>query len=417
MISEILYKIYTKLNIYLNEGVYEKIFRHLIYFTDRLESRVYKKALLVKNIVRNIIILNNESETKKTNKSFIAIYNLKKYGITFDILTFLGTLELLRISQGVTHCHVVVFAPKIFPIYQWQKRKVFSGGSNLPLIASTQEEILRYLLRLTDCVRIFSGSITVEIITNITELERRYALYERIYADKTIASEAVSEVTPEFRYFSLMKHSSAKYEYQLFPIAKNFRLASKLSRDHFNNRIPVTVNIRNQNYSRGRNFDTTNWLNFFKNKFISDNFVFIIFNDAENPIKFPPIHSILYCDNYIGDNFRRMKVILKIGMHIGSASGSSAVVTLSDIPYLLVGEMNEAEQRAHLDPDIGLKFGRHTYLNKFAPHQIFVEDASNLLSDFRKLIASSQKIESIFSRYTPENREKLIELLNIWPAD
>jgi hypothetical protein len=135
------------------------------------------------------------------------------------------------------------------------------------------------------------------------------------------------------------------------------------------------------------------------------------------PVTIKDTECITFCDKYIHDNFRRFKVFLNVGLHIGTVSGSCAIVSFSDVAYLLFGPHSVEDMKAHLDLDRATIEEDFLYFDKFRRHQMFSLKSDRIMDGFHLLLSNITKSPHVLDRYPDTVRAKLSEVLLDWPCD
>ncbi|GEM_PF-4583035 len=351
-------------------------------------------------------------ETKKD--SLLAVYSLVDAGLTFDFVVFLARAEMQRVRMGLNRTDVLVFAPKGFAVYQWQKRKVFCNMGGKPLLSASHESILEYVRSLIRVGLIFPG------ISSLRVMDEGLPFFQDVLSSPHVFP-GIGKWGGRFRSPTVYRQFlTEKYAYNggkdPVPLPRRIdpwrSFGGKVGQD----KILVTVNLRNQIYTRNRNAELDSWSRFFNHPFIKEHFHCIIFNDAENPVTIQPTAGMTFLDEYVRNNFRRSKLILKIGLHIGNVSGSSAVLMVSDTPYLYFGEGRHEDWKHCLEPGLFEANDRHILFDKKRPYQMISLKQDRMLQDFRKCLISMHGDESLLERYPARFREALGERLKEWPA-
>jgi hypothetical protein len=391
----------------------EKIFRRMLRMAYSFENTIAFQA----NRIR--LGLNEKGENpagtnpQESDETLLAVYCLKGNPLTFDFVTFLGIVELERNRRGLSRSKVIVYAPPEFPVYQWQRQKVFNNMDGKPLICAERKHVLGYVRKLADAARVFPTSMRCEVTGNRQELFAAVASYPHVFPSS-------SKWTGNFQNMTLYKtYSALKFASNADRDAvvgyRHYRLGEWLSDRIGSGKLIATVNFRNQTYSTLRNASLEDWEEFFSHPFIKKHFHFIAFNDAETPVILKDAECITFCDRYIHDNFRRFKTFLSVGLHIGTVSGSAAIVTYSDVPYLMVGRQAIEDMNAHLDPRRALMEGDLLMFDRERNYQLCSFRRDQLMEDVHLLLINIFHRRNVLERYPKRFQEKLAEILRDWP--
>lgn len=390
----------------------EKIFRRTLWVVDSLMSVLTFQTNRPYVVVSRARIDDRGNEPRGVATTLLAVYSLKTNGLTFDFLTFLGIVELERQRRGLLQSKVIIFAPPEFPIYQWQRTKVFNNMDGRPLIRAERGHVLAYVRKLSDVARIFSATMRCEIVCERSELVADVSTYPHVFPCRSRWTGNFQSMT-EYKAYSKLKYASnggrdavTGYRQSLLGTWWSGRIGG--------GKIVATVNFRNQNYSMNRNANLEHWEDFFSDPFIKKNFHFIVFNDAENPVTIGDTECITFCDRYIHDNFRRFKTILSVGLHIGTASGSAAIVSYSDVPYLLFGPHSKEDMAAHLNPGRASIEGDLLFFDRARPYQLFSFRQGQIMEDVRLLLTNISHCPHLLVRYPESFRDTLAEVLQGW---
>jgi len=391
----------------------EKIIRNTICFVDLLRSAVVFHAR------RFLVMLSywekseTETEQKSLNDVLLAVYCLKVSGLTFDFMTFLGTVEMERRRRRLSSCRVIIYAPPEFPIYQWQRHKIYNNMDGKPLIKAKREHVLAYVLKLTEVSLLFSTTMRCEVVCEWGKLVDTVLAYPHSFPRSSRWTGRFYTATVYANYLKL------KYQFNngrdAVSAPSRYVLGSWFKKRLAPGKLIVTLNLRNQNYSTSRNTILTHWDEFFSNPFIKKHFHFIIFNDAETPVMIKDTECITFCDKYIHDNFRRFKLLLNNGLHIGVRSGSTAIIHTSDTPYILFGSFSPCDF-GHLDSGYSSVEGDYLFYDNRRPYQIMSLNSERIFEGFFLLLSNIIKSPHVFARYPDSFRARLKEVLLDWPS-
>lgn len=393
----------------------EKVFRRAVWAVDFLENVLAFQASRLRLTLRRAKNVPLDKDKQESDTTLLAVYSLKTSGLTFDFVTFLGIVEMERQRRGLFKSRVIVYAPPEFPIYQWQRLKIFNNMGGKPLIRAERKHVLAYVRKLTDAARIFSTTMRCEVVGRRRELLTKASAYSNVFPPFSAWTGEFQNMT-EYKVYSELKHGfhesrDAVTRYQC-P-----RLRAWWIGRIGGGKLVATMNFRNQGYSGGRNSNVEHWKAFFSEPFIRNNFHFIVFNDAEHPVAVDDATCITFCDRYIHDNFRRFKAILGVGLHIGNDSGSSSIVAYSDVPYLQRGVLDWRDRAPHLDP---IRYSMEDDLllyDRDKRYQLFSFRTGPIMDDVHVLLKSIAMCQHVLERYPESFREKLIEVLRDWPCD
>lgn len=392
----------------------EKIFRRTVWLIDFLESTIVfhtRRFLLALRRAKQPI---SETEWQSLDDTLLAVYCLKANGLTFDFMTFLGIVEMERRRCRLKSCKVILYAPPEFPIYQWQRHKVFNNMNEQPLIRAKREHVLAYVLKLAEVARIFSTTMRSEVVCDWRELIDAVYVHPHTFPRSSRWTGRFCNMTKYLTY-SRMKYQINDGQ-DAVSAPRHYLLGSWFNKQLGSGKLIVTLNLRNQKYATSRNASLNYWDEFFSNAFIKKHFHFIVFNDAETPVTIKDSECITFCDKYIHDNFRRFKVFLNVGLHIGTASGSSAIVSYSDVAYLLFGPHSVEDMKAHLDPDRASIEDDYLYFDKCRRHQMFSLKCDRIMDSVRLLLSNISESKQVLERYPDNVRAKLNEVLLDWPS-
>jgi hypothetical protein len=310
-------------------------------------------------------------------------------------------------------CKVILYAPLEFPIYQLKRDKVFNNMNEQPLIRAKREHVLAYVLKLAEVARIFSTTIQSEVICDWRELIDAVYVHPHTFPHSSRWTGRFCSMT-EYATYSRMKYQINDGR-DAISVPGHYLLGSWFSKQLGSGKLIVTLSLRNQKYATSRNASLNYWEEFFSNPFIKKHFHFIVFNDAETPVTIKDTECITFCDKYIHDNFRRFKVFLNVGLHIGTVSGSSAIVSYSDVAYMLFGQHSVEDMKAHLDPDRASIEKDLLYFDKFRRHQMFSFKCDRIMDGVHLLLSNITKSKQVLDRYPDDVQTKLNEVLLDWP--
>lgn len=390
----------------------DRMFRRAVISIDQLKSAFIFQTNRLFGFSRTPLLVK---EPQGLDKDLLAVYCLKSNPLTFDFVTFLGIAEMERIRRGLSNTKVVIYAPAEFPIYQWQRRKVFNNMGGKSLIWADRKHILAYVRKLADTARIFSQSMTCEVVGERREFLAKTQRYSQVFPNVSNWTGNYPQMT-SVRIYSILKHTFNEgrdavtgYLFRQLGVWWSNRIGG--------DKLVVTVNLRNQIYSINRNADLERWDEFLSDPFIEKHFHFIVFNDAENAVTLQNTGCVTYCDRYIHDNFRRNKTFLSVGLHIGAVSGSAGIVMVcSDIPYLFIGALDWQLMKPHLDPERYSVEEGMLFFNRDKRYQFFSLRRGPIIDDFHILLSSISACPTILKMYPVRFREKLNEVLQDWPA-
>lgn len=305
----------------------EKIVRRLFCFGYSLDDTFAFQARRIRCDLHRALENQVAKDRLQSDVTLLAVYSLKANPLTFDFVTFLSIVELERQRRGLSRSRLIIYAPREFPIYQWQRKKVFNNMDGKPPFRADHEHVLAYVRKLADAARIFSTTMRCEVIQNRLELFAEVSTYPNVFSSSSIWTGNFQSMTLYKAYSALRLDSNAGRD----AVAgyRHYRLGEWLSERIGGGKLIATVNFRNQTYSTLRNASLEHWEVFFSRPFIRKHFHFIAFNDAEAPVLLKDAECITFCDRYIHDNFHRFKTFLNVGLHIGTVSGSAAIVLYS----------------------------------------------------------------------------------------
>lgn len=392
----------------------EKIFRRAVWAADSLESALAFQARRFRMAFRRARQASPDKDQQESETTLLAVYNLKANGLTFDFLTFLAIVELERQRRGRSRSKVIVYAPPEFPIYQWQRLKVFNNMDGKPLIRAERKHVLAYVRKLSDVARIFSKTMRCDVVDEQHEIAAATSSYPHVFPRSSKWTGNFQNMT-EYKTYSRLKHTFNGGRDAVVG-CRHYRLGEWLSERIGGGKLVATVNFRNQNYSTTRNANLEHWEKFFSHPFIKRHFHFVAFNDAETPVTLRNAECITFCDRYIHDNFRRFKTLLNVGLHIGTASGSTAIVSYSDVPYLLFGPHSAGDMVSHLNPDCVSIEGDFLLFDRDRRHQLFSFKRDRIMEDVHLLLTSISRCTHVLERYPESIRVKLTEILRDWPG-
>lgn len=306
-----------------------------------------------------------------------AIYDLRYMPLHFDINTFFARFRLERYNSKRL---VILYFPIDFPAYQYQRGKIFFGMKRA-LMYESPRNIEVYLRRLAGGAKIFGCE--VECVGNITQLVKIL---------KTLQTrDWCLHRVPTTDYIGYLESRNAATTTREKFISTGTPIIIK--RSHVSTaRLTVTCTLRNQVYDSARNSKEEEWLDFFNNDSILKNFIFLIFNDAENPINLSSLRrNHVVCDNLVGDNLKKQRILLRNGLHFGSASGSSNILSYSKAPYCWVGLPPVDDVRRHGHPTYAISRDGRYYFDRRMDHQYFTSGARGLFLEFSDFIAVGKK--------------------------
>lgn len=389
------------MNKYTRDSFFEKAVRNLIVICIRTINSITYKYFTIKN----------NKYTKKIEGELLGVYDLTKDPLSFDINTFVCSTVVIAKKNNLNRINIIIYAPLFFPVFQWQREKKYYNFYGETLIEASQCLKKDYILSIFKVSKLFPIIKNIKFTTDYYEVLSNEFKYYNI-----IKSINKFERTVNYRnYLGYAYNVTNKLRYDAINI-KNYKLNSIIGHK-YDGKIIVTVSIRNQKYSSYRNINKEKWENFFSHNYINKYFHFLIFNDAEYPIDFDGIENVTLLDKYITDNFRRYKLMLLNGLHIGSTTGSCNILSYSDNPYLWIGAAPIDDIKAHFHNDYSLIRGNKYFFDKYRSHQYFYMSNNNdlkvddILKIFTDYIIHYPQTEN-FNKHTSETKTKLVKYVN-----